>query len=180
MPSDRFRAAQHPRGGCRDAGNGQPGATWSSSSPDFGVQGCLTGFAQIAPRVLFAVNGYFTTARFVDTRAKVREIASRLPSVERVVWVEYIDAHPVDNAGAAHRDPVATDGDWSRQGAPAAVEQSLGGFSGQRRHGAELRALSVRSSARHRVLSGTTGLPKCMVHGAGGTLLQHVKGMCCQ
>jgi len=72
------------------------GATWSSSSPDFGVQGVLDRFTQIAPKVLFAVNGYFYNGKFVDTRDKVRAIAARLPGLERLVWVEYIADHPVE------------------------------------------------------------------------------------
>ena len=81
------------------------GATWSSSSPDFGVQGVLDRFTQIAPKVLFAVNGCFYNGKAVDTRDKVREIAARLPSVERVVWVEYIDGHPVQGAAPAVEMP---------------------------------------------------------------------------
>lgn len=151
------------------------GATWSSSSPDFGVQGVLDRFAQISPRLLFAVNGYFYNGKFVDTRDKVREIASRLPSVERVVWVEYIDAHPVDNAGAARRDPAAADGDWSRQAAPAAVEQVWADFLANDAMEPSFERFPFDHPLVIVYSSGTTGLPKCMVHGAGGTLLQHVK-----
>jgi acetoacetyl-CoA synthetase len=111
------------------------GAVWSSSSPDFGVQGVLDRFTQIAPKVLFAVNGYFYNGKIVDTRGKVMEIAARLPSVEWVVWVEYVADLPI---GAALPRPFNH---------PLVIVYS----------------------------SGTTGLPKCMVHGAGGTLLQHVK-----
>ncbi|MBL8309564.1 MAG: acetoacetate--CoA ligase [Burkholderiales bacterium] len=130
------------------------GATWSSSSPDFGVQGVLDRFAQIAPKVLFAVNGYFYNGKFIDTRDKGREIAARLPSVERVVWVEYIADHPVD--GGAGNQP------WTQFVANDAVEPTFERFPFDH-------PLVIVYS------SGTTGLPKCMVHGAGGTLLQHVK-----
>ncbi len=147
------------------------GAVWSSSSPDFGVQGVLDRFTQIAPKVLFAVNGYFYNGKVVDTRDKVMEIAARLPSVKCVVWVEYVAGLPV---GAACRDLTA----GSRQAAPT-------------EDGARHERWDVFTTAKAATLtfprfpfnhplvivysSGTTGLPKCMVHGVGGTLLQHAK-----
>ena len=74
---------------------------WSSSSPDFGVQGVLDRFTQIAPKILFAVNGYFYNGKVVDVRAKVLDIVANLPSVERVVWVEYVADLPVLPANAS-------------------------------------------------------------------------------
>jgi acetoacetyl-CoA synthetase len=127
------------------------GAVWSSSSPDFGVQGVLDRFTQIAPKVLFAVNGYVYNGKVVDTRDKVREIVARLPGVEQVVWVEYVDGLPVTDALT-----------WTEFTAAPAAGLVFERFPFDH-------PLVVVYS------SGTTGLPKCMVHGVGGTLLQHVK-----
>lgn len=128
------------------------GAVWSSSSPDFGVQGVLDRFTQIAPKVLFAVNGYFYNGKVIDTRARVTEIAARLPSVEQVVWVPYVP----DLA------PAAVGMTWQAFTSNASADLSFESFPFDH-------PLVVVYS------SGTTGLPKCMVHGVGGTLLQHVK-----
>ena len=148
------------------------GAVWSSSSPDFGVQGVLDRFTQIAPKVLFAVNGYFYNGKVVDTRDKVREIAARLPSLEVVVWVEYVADLPV--------------GAVSRRLMPAAMPSSRGGTAptaeilwSQFIANSASEIAFARFPFNHPLVivysSGTTGLPKCMVHGVGGTLLQHVK-----
>ena len=148
------------------------GAVWSSSSPDFGVQGVLDRFVQIAPKVLFAVNGYVYNGKRIDTRDKVREIAAQLPSLECVVWVEYVADCPVGavpprNGSATtsgHRGETAPTefSTWSNCINNAATEPTF-----------------ERFPFNHPLLivysSGTTGMPKCMVHGAGGTLLQHVK-----
>lgn len=136
-------------------GTASLGAVWSSSSPDFGVQGVLDRFTQIAPKVLFAVNGYFYNGKVVDTRDKVREIAARLPSVELVVWAEYVADLPV----AADPTVFALWSDF--------IDTPASGIA------------FPRFPFNHPLVvvysSGTTGLPKCMVHGVGGTLLQHVK-----
>ena len=128
------------------------GAVWSSSSPDFGVQGVLDRFMQIEPKILFAVNGYFYKGKLVDTRDKVFEIAARLPSVERVVWVEYIADHPLGSDDCM----------WSDFSENPATEPTFERFPFDH-------PLVIVFS------SGTTGLPKCMVQGAGGTLLQQMK-----
>ncbi len=128
------------------------GAVWSSSSPDFGVQGVLDRFMQIEPKILFAVNGYFYNGKIVDTRDKVCEIAARLPSVERVVWVEYVAEYPLS----------ADDCSWSEFATNDAIEPTFERFPFDH-------PLVIVFS------SGTTGLPKCMVQGAGGTLLQQMK-----
>ena len=70
------------------------GAVWSSCSPDFGVQGVLDRFGQIAPRVLVGVDGYFYAGKAHDVRSRVAEVARALPSVEHTVVVPYIEANP--------------------------------------------------------------------------------------
>ena len=149
------------------------GAVWSSSSPDFGVQGVLDRFMQIEPKILFAVNGYFYNGKVVDTRDKVFEIAARLPSVERVVWVDYIADHPVGaapprlsgvaiSANRGETAPTLRDVLWCDFVEVNAIEPVFDRFPFNH-------PLVIVFS------SGTTGLPKCMVQGAGGTLLQQMK-----
>jgi acetoacetyl-CoA synthetase len=146
------------------------GAIWSSCSPDFGANGVLDRFGQIEPRVLFCADGYRYAGTTVDSLARVREVRERIPAIEQVVVVPYVSERP----------------DLSV--VPGAVLWGSG-TAGQRDSGTD--APSVPPSRRPAVpryvrlpfdhplyimySSGTTGLPKCMVHGAGGTLLQHLK-----
>ncbi|MDB4884510.1 MAG: acetoacetyl-CoA synthetase [Gemmatimonadetes bacterium] len=135
------------------------GALWSSCSPDFGASGVVDRFGQIAPKVLVVVDGYLYAGKAIDSLARVREFLPLLPSVERVVVVPHL---PDDLAPAS-----------SLQG-PAVISwpDALARGAGAPLHFARLpfdHPLYIMYS------SGTTGLPKCMVHGAGGTLLQHLK-----
>ncbi|HSW33490.1 MAG TPA: acetoacetate--CoA ligase [Steroidobacteraceae bacterium] len=130
------------------------GAVWTSCSPDFGINGVLDRFGQVAPRVLFTADGYFYNGKTVDSLAPVRGALERLPSIERVVVIPYVAAAP-DVAGL-----------------PGAV--AFGEFG---RTDAALEFTRVPFDAPLYVMysSGTTGVPKCIVHGVGGTLLQHRK-----
>lgn len=132
------------------------GAVWSSCSPDFGVQGALDRFSQIEPRVLIAADGYFYGGKAHDSLAKVREIAAALPSVNHVILVPYVSGAPaLDGINGV----VAWD-DFVRghDGAPLVFER-----------------LPFNHPLYILFSSGTTGVPKCIVHGAGGTLIQHLK-----
>ena len=132
------------------------GAVWSSCSPDFGVQGVLDRFGQIEPKVLFAADGYHYGGKTIDLVPRLREIVDRLPSVERVIVVPYIRAQSdVSDVRAA----VLLDG-CTHGFDPAPIEFTRLPFD---------HPLYIMYS------SGTTGVPKCIVHGAGGTLLQHLK-----
>src|SRR5581483_7543458 len=134
------------------------GATWSSCSPDFGMHGVLDRFGQIAPKVLFTADGYYYAAKTLDSLASMAEVASQLPSVEVLVVVPYVEPEPrLERLGLA------------------ASRARLWQFFGER--GAPLRFTSVPFNHPLYILysSGTTGVPKCIVHGAGGTLLQHQK-----
>jgi len=130
------------------------GAVWTSCSPDFGINGVLDRFGQVAPRVLFTADGYFYNGKTIDSLAPVRGALERLSSVERVVVIPYVAAAP-DLAGLPG---ALAFGEFGR--ADAALEFTRVPFNAP---------LYVMYS------SGTTGVPKCIVHGVGGTLLQHRK-----
>ena len=130
------------------------GAAWTSCSPDFGINGVLDRFGQVAPRVLFTADGYFYNGKTIDSLGPVRGALERLPSVERVVVIPYVAAAP-DLGGLRG---AAAFGEFGRTG--AALEFTRVPFDAP---------LYVMYS------SGTTGVPKCIVHGVGGTLLQHRK-----
>ena len=133
------------------------GAIFSSASPDFGVQGVLDRFGQIAPKVLFACDGYYYNGKVIDCLGKVAEIAARMPSLERVVIVPYAGSG-ADIAAVKHGVSLA---------------DFLAPFAGER----EIRFERLPFEHPLYILysSGTTGVPKCIVHSAGGTLLQHLK-----
>jgi acetoacetyl-CoA synthetase len=131
------------------------GAVWSSCSPDFGVQGVLDRFGQISPVVMIAVDGYTYGGKTFDCLAKTAEVVRQLDSVTRVVIV------PVIGQGAVHDVPKAVTWDqWLGAESDAPIEYERLPFH---------HPLYILYS------SGTTGVPKCIVHGAGGTLLQHLK-----
>ncbi|HTT02692.1 MAG TPA: acetoacetate--CoA ligase [Steroidobacteraceae bacterium] len=134
------------------------GAIWTSCSPDFGAQGVLDRFGQIAPKVLFVADGYFYNGKTIDSLATTREVAAMLPSLARLVVIPYVSEQPGRARLAAAPRPATA---WSEFGMP----------------GAPLRCASLPFNHPLYILysSGTTGAPKCIVHGAGGTLLQHQK-----
>jgi len=136
------------------------GAIYSSASPDFGVQGVVDRFGQIEPKVLFACDGYWYNGKVIDCLGKVAEIAARMPSLERVVVVPY-----AGNA-AGGREIAAV-----KQGVTLA--DFLAPFAGER----EIRFEQLPFDHPLYIMysSGTTGVPKCIVHCAGGALLQHIK-----
>src|SRR5689334_12438576 len=132
------------------------GAIWSSCSPDFGVQGVLDRFGQIQPKVLFCVDGYYYNGKTHDTLMRVAEIARALPSLEKVVVVPYLARAP------------------SVSNIPNAQEFS-GWIAGIAASDIAFGRMPFAHPLYILYSSGTNGVPKCIVHGAGGTLLQHLK-----
>ena len=130
------------------------GGTWSSCSPDFGANGVVDRFGQIEPRVLFAVDGYFYNGKLIDVSSVVAEIAARVPSIDHVVVANFAGT-------GAHPDVAA----------------SVVDFEVFKRPGSPLEFVPVPFDHPLFIMfsSGTTGAPKCIVHGHGGTLLQHLK-----
>ncbi|MGB8327633.1 MAG: acetoacetate--CoA ligase [Steroidobacteraceae bacterium] len=130
------------------------GAVWSSCSPDFGLQGILDRFGQIVPKVLFTADGYFYAGKTLDSLAAIAGVLARLPSVVRTVVIPYVAARPpLDGL----RDAVLFD----QFGTAARTIEFV--------------PLPFDHPLYILYSSGTTGAPKCIVHGSGGTLLQHQK-----
>jgi acetoacetyl-CoA synthetase len=131
------------------------GAIWSSCSPDFGVQGVVDRFGQIEPKLFITADGYWYNGKAQDSLAKAAEIVRRLPSVERVVVLPYLAPSP-DVSDIAHAVRLA---DFVAPHSPGGIDYAPLPFA---------HPLYILYS------SGTTGVPKCIVHGAGGVLLKHV------
>jgi acetoacetyl-CoA synthetase len=131
------------------------GAIWSSCSPDFGVQGVLDRFGQIRPKVLFCADGYRYAGKELDCLTRARDIVENIPEIEHVVVVPYRAEHP-------DLDAIPKAILWRDFADPAATQ-------------VRFERMPFDHPSYIMYSSGTTGLPKCMVHGAGGTLLQHLK-----
>ncbi|MHA1113740.1 MAG: acetoacetate--CoA ligase, partial [Alphaproteobacteria bacterium] len=132
------------------------GAIWTSCSPDFGVDGVLDRFGQTTPKVIFATDGYRFNGKDHDTVAKLAGIVDQLDCVEKVVIVPYLaDAPDISSVRGA-----ATLEDFIAPYAPGEID---------------FLALPFDHPIYILYSSGTTGKPKCIVHAAGGVLMQHLK-----
>lgn len=132
------------------------GAIWSSSSPDFGIKGVLDRFSQIEPKILISANGYFYNGKTFDSLEKLENILKHLPSVEKVVVVPYSEKNPDISS--------IRNGIFYNEFVSDAAESDL-----------IFEQLPFDHPLYIMYSSGTTGLPKSIVHGAGGTLIQHLK-----
>lgn len=132
------------------------GAIWTSCSPDFGIKGVLDRFGQVEPKILFTVNGYYYNGKSHDCLDKVSSILKQLPTVERVVVVPYTEPKPnlSEISKAVHYGDFLVNED-----------------------GLDIEFTQVPFDHPIYIMysSGTTGVPKCIIHGAGGTLIQHLK-----
>jgi acetoacetyl-CoA synthetase len=130
------------------------GAIWSSCSPDFGTNGVFDRFGQIEPKILFAADGYSYNGKPIDSLERVRGIVEKIPSIQRSVIIPFLNDAPdiafVPNAAL-----------WSDFLSPPC--------------GLSFESVPFDHPLYIMYSSGTTGIPKCIVHGHGGTLLQHMK-----
>jgi acetoacetyl-CoA synthetase len=131
------------------------GAVWTSCSPDFGVQGVLDRFGQVEPVVLFCADGYRYNGKWYDSLALVKQIVRGLPSLRHTIIAPYCDVRAPQQG-----TNMLLMGDLISDDGPASIEFKRFPFD---------HPLAILFS------SGTTGVPKCIVHGTGGTLLQHLK-----
>src|SRR5471032_477244 len=133
------------------------GAVWSCSSPDFGTQGVIDRFGQIEPKVLITCAGYRYAGKHIDQTTKINEILDRLPSLQQLIVVPY--ARPEAQIDDFHSQATVTlwDSFYRPGGEPEFVAVPFA------------HPLYILYS------SGTTGVPKCIIHSTGGVLLQHVK-----
>ncbi|MBK8971574.1 MAG: acetoacetate--CoA ligase [Hahellaceae bacterium] len=148
------------------------GAVYSSCSPDFGLQGVIDRFGQIAPKVLVATTGYQYNGKRIDTRERVQSIQTALaPNAPHLITVDYLNrlnSQAAADSSGQIADPAAT----ARTLIEARTWTSI-----QQGEAPPLAYVACRFEDPLYILysSGTTGVPKCIVHSVGGTLLQHVK-----
>ena len=131
------------------------GAIWSSCSPDFGIDGVVDRLGQIEPKVLFCAAAYTYNGKQHDCLAKVRAIQQRIDSIQKIVVTPYVDPAP-DLGGLENAELLAS-------------------FSDSEATEIEFARLPFDHPVYILYSSGTTGVPKCITHGAGGTILQHLK-----
>lgn len=136
------------------------GAVWSSCSPDFGVQGVLDRFGQIEPTVFITVDGYYYAGKSLSLSDKCADILAQLPSVKAALVFDYIG----EKQDTPHIQPQETRIQYWNVVRDTYTPQPI-----------RFEQLPFNHPLYILYSSGTTGVPKCIVHGAGGTLLQHLK-----
>ncbi len=138
------------------------GAVWSSCSPDFGHKGVLDRFGQIQPKILFAIESYYYNGKLIDCSEKIEAIRKSIPSIEKVILIQRFN----DFKGALSSDTTS-----------ANINNSIyfNELISNTSNGLEFEQVPFAHPVYIMYSSGTTGIPKCIVHGGGGTLLQHFK-----
>ena len=132
------------------------GAIWASCSPDFGVPGALDRFGQVKPKIFFAVDGYYYKSKVFNNLEKIKTVVDQVKSIEKTIIIPYISAGlPEGNRTEA----LVFDDFLGKDPAPELVFEKY----------------PADQPIYILFTSGTTGVPKCIVHGAAGTLLQHKK-----
>jgi acetoacetyl-CoA synthetase len=139
------------------------GAIWTSCSPDFGIQGVIDRFGQVKPRVFFAIEEYQYNGKMINCREKIEEIVSRIPEIEKIVWIPAFEDLKPESFSNNKSEIIEAKFIYFNQ---------LLDFTSNI---ISFKQLPFDHPVYIMYSSGTTGLPKCMVHGAGGTLLQHYK-----
>lgn len=137
------------------------GAIWSSMSPDFGVNGVLDRFSQIQPKLIFSVEAVVYNGKKHDHLDKLQQVIKGLPDLEKVVVIPYVTS----------RDKI----DISKIPNSVFLDDFLATGRGDQAPQLEFEQLPFNHPLFIMFSSGTTGVPKCMVHSAGGTLIQHLK-----
>ena len=134
------------------------GDIWSSASPDFGLQGILDRFSQIKPKILFAVESYQYNGKIIDCREKIEKIEENIPEIENVIVVSRFY-------------------DFSSEEEKSIIENYIrfSDLISNKADDIEFEQVEFEHPVYIMYSSGTTGIPKCIVHGGGGTLLQHFK-----
>ncbi len=129
------------------------GAIWTSTSPDFGSQGVLDRFLQVEPKILFAVDGYTYNGKNYNSITTIKKISESIKSLEKIVIVNQINSEFEPNSKYVNYDDF--------------IDKNVFDI--------EFEQVDFDHPVYIMYSSGTTGVPKCIVHGAGGTLLQHLK-----
>ncbi|MEM7778121.1 MAG: acetoacetate--CoA ligase [Pseudomonadota bacterium] len=167
-PGDRVAAMlpNMPEAIAAVLGTAARGAIWSSCSPDFGAQGVLDRFGQINPRVLLVCDGYIYNGKRIDVSDKVASVVSNLPSVECVIVVSYL--------GQAREMVQGLNPSLLQRGDGARAMTWDDAVETRPETRPQFQPMPVAAPLFIMFSSGTTGVPKCIVHSAGGTLLKHL------
>ena len=135
------------------------GAIWSSTSPDFGIQGVIDRFGQIKPKIFLAIKSYYYNGKHINCTDKIKSIVDNIPSIEKVILVD------------EYNNFINIKSDYTDISNFMEYNELIDNASKQITY----EQTDFDHSVYIMYSSGTTGVPKCIVHGAGGSLLQHFK-----